>query len=63
MSTHVKEKCVHGTIVRQCRCIGGVWRIVACPDHCLNRKQAEVVSEGKPKFSVYDWEKENEGEV
>jgi hypothetical protein len=47
MSNHTKHKCKHGTIVKQCRCPGGNWIIVDCPDSC----KKDVVSENiKPDY-------------
>lgn len=35
---HRRYECVHGTVVRQCRCIGPhEVVIVACPAHCRHR--------------------------
>jgi predicted metal-dependent hydrolase len=34
MSVHIKHKCKHGVIVKQCRCPGGIWVVVPCPPTC-----------------------------
>lgn len=52
MGDHIKHKCKHGLIVKQCRCPGGVWVIVDCPSYC----KAEELAKSRP----FDWELDGE---